>query len=195
MTHSELIDDSKRRMAKHIELATKTLPQLSHISFNKPPAPGKWSVAQVLAHILITLELYYGKMDPALERAQAVQGHEQQVYKMGFIGGQIVSWMQNPKRKFPKFKLIQPKAADAPEPIHESIVDDYLAALADFQQRLDHWAQYDLRKTRFPNPLFSPHKFQLGDAILEHVIHFERHWSQIERTIAAVEPPAKAPAA
>ncbi len=183
MTQNELIADSKRRMDGHIAVATNILPNVPAERLNQQPEPGKWSIAQVLEHILITLDLYYSKIDPAVARAQPAQNHEQQVYKMGFIGGQIVNWIQNPKRKFPKFKLIQPKPADAPEPIPASIVDDYLAALADFQQRLDTWAQYDLRKTRFPNPLFSPHKFQLGDAILEHVIHFERHWQQIHRTI------------
>ena len=183
MTQQELLSNSVERIATHAALAAKTLPELDTQTLNRAPAPGRWSVAQVLEHILKTLVLYYAKLDPVVEAAQPGTAHQQAVYKMGLIGGFIVRLTENPNARFPKFKLIQPQAADAPTPIPATIVDDYLAAVHDFEARLVAYRRYDLRRTRFANPFFALHKMQLGDAILEHVVHFERHWQQIERTL------------
>ncbi|MFW5658906.1 MAG: DinB family protein [Bacteroidota bacterium] len=189
-TQRQVLADAHERVTAHLSLARAVLPDLTDAELNFKPSPKAWSVAEVLSHLLHSMHAYYDKMDPAVRSASESKTHLDKPYRTGFIGGQLIKAVKNHGRKVPAPKLFKPnkdKGGATRSNYTFRIVDNYLAELESLIDRLDSYEHYDLESTRFPNPLTKLIRMKLGDAVILHPAHLERHWAQIERTIAKAE--------
>lgn len=192
MTQAELLAQCEQRIDQHLAGMEAQLSAVPPALLERRPAEGEWSVAEVLRHVKRTLEVYYVQMDKVLGRpAPAAADHLQQPYKSGPIGKRLIAAMENPNKSFPSFSVFEPPAPEGKPAAADAwppVVATYFEAVKAFRGKLPRYGQYDLQRTRFRSPvMWGLLQMRLGDGILEHVAHFERHALQVRRTLQAVQ--------
>lgn len=182
--HLEVIETAKARMVdireKYAELH---LDQLENDQFNWQKAPDKWSVGQVMDHIIMTNNHYM----PSLK--QTIQGPPDQnippSYKQGLIGGRIARAM--PKfvgntitNRMKTFKGVDPlRNGTSPASYDHSILRDFENQLEELQEVVDNAEHYNLNGHKIKSLLGAAVKVKLGDALLLLTGHIQRHFAQI----------------
>lgn len=171
--------------AREIVLTTTRLAQQDPELLMMQPAEGRWSVAQVIAH----LNSYGRYYLPAIEAAMNKNAYQKNAsFKPGWIGnyftklmlpgknGQVTNKMQSPKDHRPK--------AD----VHsKAVIDEFILQQQWLLQLLDRAKQTDIGRVRVPVSISKLIKLKLGDTFRFLIAHEQRHFVQIERTIRIIE--------
>ena len=172
---------------RQIILATSYLLQEDPEKLVQPPAPGKWSAAQVIEH----LNSYGWYYLPVIEAAMSgQQSTPDPVYTPGWLGdyftrtmlpgknGEITNKMQTPKGHRPSADI------DSKPVIEEFLKQEQL--LLELLERAKH---FNLAKIRIPISLSKLVKLKLGDTFRFLVAHHQRHFVQIHNALKAVKQP------
>ena len=178
-------------LINELEAATrKCITEATYLKSTDPallldqPAPGKWSVIQVIEH-LNSYDRYYLL---AIERSMQKDRPAKEFFKPGWLGsyftkmmkptddGRVVNKMQAPSGHRP------PAHLDA-FPVISSFIEQqhYLLEL------LEKARAKDLGSIRVPISLAKFIRLKLGDTFGFLVAHKQRHFIQIRNTIAAVK--------
>ena len=178
----DLIDELQsdiRRMIEQVSILRAADPGL----LLTEPATGKWSVIEVLEH-LNSYDRYYLT---AIEKAMAKDLGRTEYFRPGWLGeyftrmmkpgedGKIGNKMQSPKDHRPA------KGLDV-FPVLKDFVDRQIFLL----ELLDQARQKNLGKIRVPISIFKSIRLKLGDTFRFLVAHKQRHFVQINKTIATV---------
>ncbi|WP_205508808.1 DinB family protein [Longitalea arenae] len=167
---------------RQILLRLAYLKQLPLSRLTQQPAPGRWSVAQVLEH-LNTYGRYYL---PKVEQAIANSNTEAAGYfTPGWLGGYFTKSMRpKPDGSIPN-KMKTFKAHDPLPTI------DAAKALAEFEQQeiwllelLKKAQQVDIGRLRIPVSIAPFIKLKMGDVFGFIIAHHQRHFVQIEKIIS-----------
>lgn len=173
----ENLQADTREMLLTITRLAKEDPEL----LMRQPGEGRWSVAQVIAH----LNSYGRYYLPAIEAAINNTAYPQKEwFKPGWIGnyftkmmlpgknGQIANKMQSPKDHRPK--------AD----VHSKpVIDEFTLQQQWLLQLLEKAKQTDIGKIRVPVSISKLIKLKLGDTFRFLIAHEQRHFVQVERTM------------
>lgn len=156
------------------------------------PAPGKWSVIQVLEH-LNSYGIYYL---PALANGLKKGGPSEKKFQPGWLGNYFTNLML-PKEGVVKNKMKAPKNhrpafhADA-YPILETFLEQQHRLL----ELLELAKQKNIGTIRIPISLSRLIRLKAGDTFRFFIAHEQRHFVQIRNTLAVVkEVTGKFPAA
>lgn len=163
----------------------EALGRFSDQQLNTPPAPGKWSMAQVLAHLNSYHRYYLPEMRKALQRAEGrpasatfvagwLGNYFTKLMKPG-PGGQIANKMQAPKDYRPAAVL------DA-----RKVLSEFLEHQRELLRQLDEAEQTALAAVRVPISISRFIRLKLGDTYRFNAAHIQRHFVQIEHIIAAL---------
>lgn len=143
------------------------------------PGPGRWSVAECLAHLAATAEAY----DPRLEAA-ARRGREAgrtapspAAYRPGRIGRWLVGSMEPP----PKRRLRAPRAFATGERPPASAPGRFFRAQEALEARIHEADGLDLGRVRLASPVTSLLRLPLGTMLLFLLAHERRHLWQARR--------------
>ena len=147
----------------------------------RPPAPGRWSVGQVLEHLALMDGLFLSATEPLVHGARPDAAAPLREWKPSFIGGQIAGALVKPKP-------LRSARVGAPGTPRNGVTEAYLAIDRRYQQLLKEAAPLDWNAVRLRPPVLPwlPLKINLGDVFQIHRVHVRRHLQQIERTIAAL---------
>ena len=141
------------------------------------PDPGKWSIAECLAHLNLTA----AAVQPFIAKGIAKGKREKRLgkgpFKLG-VRGRLLVWIAEPP---PKFRMPAPKSVAPPVSIQEPshLLGDFMKA-QDEWQRL--WNEADGLNMAAVNigPLLSPFRCHLSASFPWMMAHQRRHLLQAE---------------
>lgn len=156
------------------------------------PGPGRWSVAECLAHLAVTTRLYL----PALERGVADARARGATPRGAFHPGPVGRWLIRAMEPVTGRGLRAPPSMAPPA---DASLADAVRDFADGQRRLRavaaDAATVDLGRARVRSPVFPLVRFPLGTALLMLAAHERRHLAQARRVVETPGFPAGRPAA
>ena len=136
------------------------------------PQPGKWSIAENLAHLNVTTQTYVPGIRRSLEtaRAQGVTGSG--AFDLGFTGKLFVNYLE------PPFKM-KTKAPKAIQPILQGPAKDalpqFLRGQEAFAKLVDSADGVDCGRVTFVSPFASILRMKLIAAFATVTAHDRRH--------------------
>jgi hypothetical protein len=142
------------------------------------PLPGKWSIAQNLAHLRTTTEVFLPAVDAAIEKSRRLQAHSQGPFRLRLRGRFLVSQMESRTL----FKLRAPGKLK-PRLLESSMLEleHFLEAQAAMRLRLQAAEGLDLTALRFPSPLTKCIRVNLLEFFSAFNAHSRRHLRQAHR--------------
>ena len=156
------------------------------------PDPGKWSIAECLAHLNITAATVQKLMAQGIERGKREKKFGSGPFSIG-PKGRLMVWIAEPP---PKFRIRAPKNVRPP-----AAIDDPLQVLPQFLHAQDEWERLmreqqglDLAKIKVGQGAF---RMRLAAALPWMMAHQRRHLLQAEnvkRQILSAAPKMAAPA-
>jgi DinB family protein len=162
------IADSRRRAQALID--TVSADQLM-----RRPDPGKWSIAECLAHLNLTAETVQKIMARGIEQAKQEKKFGKGPFSLG-PNGRLLVWIAEPP---PKFRIRAPKNVRPP-----AAIDDPLQVLPAFMKAQDEWERLmreqeglDLAKIKVGQGIF---RMRLAAALPWMMAHQRRHLLQAE---------------
>lgn len=162
------------------------LPRLELI--NIAPAPGKWSIAQVLEHLNFYHKYYIPAIENAFRQYPPSVNTPVSTFSTGLMGGYLTKMMQpdadgkvsNKTRAFKNF---------IPEPHLDAqkVIGDFLKSQELFTEILHKAQFYNLNKVRISMSFSKLIRLKLGDLLRVLVIHQQRHLIQINEALKMVK--------
>jgi hypothetical protein len=120
---SRNIADSRRR-------AQALIDAVSANQIARRPDPGKWSIAECLAHLNITADTVQKLMARGIEQAKQEKKFGKGPFSIG-PNGRLLVWIAEPP---PKFRIRAPKNVRPP-----AAIDDPMGVLPVFMNAQDEW--------------------------------------------------------
>lgn len=155
--------------------------RLSDEQLNQRPAPGKWSIAEIIEHLNITHGLYLTAINKVMDNAPI---NNKDVFNSGVLGNWFYDIIM-PRPDGTVFKL------KAPKKLHSKVKQlNGQQVLQKFQQQLDEFehiielsAYVDLQKVKVSLSFTKLVKLRLGDILRFIAAHSERHLLQAQRAM------------
>jgi hypothetical protein len=142
------------------------------------PDPGKWSIAECLAHLNVTGTMMQKTIGSAIQRGKTGKIAGQGPFKSGAIGG-LFMWIAEPP---PKFKIKAPARILPP-----TNITDPSQVVTEFLRLQDEWARLvreadtlDLNKIKVKTGFPGLPAMRLGATIPWMMAHQRRHLLQAE---------------
>jgi hypothetical protein len=150
------------------------------------PAPGKWSVAQVLEH-LNSYGCYYL---PAIEKSLQTGKPANKFFKPGWLGNYFTRLMKPGVDGKIGHKMNAPKNhRPVPGTAIKPALDKFLEQQQDLLRLLNVAKQKDIGSIRTPVSISPLIRLKAGDTFRFLIAHEQRHFLQIENVIAALKKP------
>ena len=172
----ELAEDA-RQIAQIKEQAAGVVRGVNDAQYNWRPAPGRWSMAQCLAHIVVGDEVYFPSLEVCIAEARKKGLTGNGPFHHGWVGNWFVRSMDAPpKRRFKNPARITPP----PEQPLEKGLQDFNAAHDRLLQLITQANGVDLGRAKFRSPLLKLIKLSLGQGIAVLLAHARRHLWQAD---------------
>lgn len=180
MTQDALAADLERRNARIIERVAAIPAHFPPEAMRRRPAPGKWSPAEILEHLVKSDEGYLARMRPLIRRARA-EGRERGWRDRRWrptLMGRLLVWALGSKRRTPTLAALEPREGGARA---EASLARFLELRREIGALIGESAALPWRRLRFTSPYSALVRPNLGDAFRVTVVHAERHLDQIDR--------------
>jgi hypothetical protein len=163
----------------HDQIASLTRP-LDPERLVRRPAPDKWSVGEVLEHLVLMDDLFLKPTEKLVRESPWDAAAPLRTFRETFVGKQIAASLEKPK------PLKSPKAA-VPKTPRAGVVEAFLLGDARFLNLIDEASSLDWNRVRLRPPVapWVPLRMNLGDVFHVHVVHVRRHLGQIERVLTS----------
>ena len=169
-------------LAKIIELSdaalavdagvTKLCAGLSEQQLSWRPRPGTWSIAENLAHLRTTTEVFLPAVDSALEASRKLTLHHDGPFTLGLYGRLLVWGMEaRPIIKMRAPNRIQPRLLSSPA----SELEHFLISQVALRQRIADADGLNLTALRFPSPVAGYFRVNLLEFFSAFNAHSRRH--------------------
>lgn len=170
---SQQVDDITAR--------AKRLQSFTEQQLNMPPAADKWSVAQVIAHLVHYNAFYLPKIEEALLK----NNKHGTSYTPGWLGNYFTKLMQPLPDGQLSSKMKAPAAAVPPTQLNgHSVLEIFIAQQEQLAKLLQQAAGAHLGKIRIVTSLSTLLRLKLGDTFRFLVAHQQRHFVQIRNVLA-----------
>lgn len=152
---------------------------LSGEQINWKPAPDRWSVAQCLDHLEVTMRIYLDPLEPVVERAWGEDRAGGEPYGRGtFMGRLLVRALRKPGKRYPAPPSFRPSRSELdPDAVRRGFDE----AIGGLRAAAGRCRGLDLGGIRMPWPVFRPVKMSLAQAFELQALHLHRHLDQAER--------------
>ena len=165
-------------LQKGIELNQQFLKLFSHLSFdqlNWKPSPDRWSIGQVIDHLIVANGLYFNIFNPIIEGTKKNTFWEMLPFIPGFLGRSIIKSLAPDNRKKTKtFPVFEPSQSDIPTDALKHFVGQQ-EKLMDAMRAMDH---LNHKKLIVTSPVAKFVTYSLKDACTIVITHVERHLGQ-----------------
>lgn len=160
------------------------VPGLADAQFQWRPEPGRWSVAECLDHLNVSVRATFPAFDRAMDEARAKGLMGQGPFKYGrFASWMIGSMEPPPKRRFRTFKVFMP-GPTAGRPATD-ILSEFLAVRDGLIERLRRAEGLDLKRAKVTSPASRFFRMSLGAYFAFVIAHDRRHLWQARQVMAA----------
>lgn len=150
------------------------------------PRPGKWSMAENLAHLRATTLVFLPVVDAVIADCIKQNLLRQDPCRMNFFGRLLVWRMDaRPILKMQAPQLTQPRLSNPPG--HE--LEQFLLAQRAMRQRIEASDGFDLTALRFPSPLATYLRVNLLEFFSMFNAHSRRHLQQANKVRQALPRP------
>ncbi|MDQ3252965.1 MAG: DinB family protein [Acidobacteriota bacterium] len=141
--------------------------------FNWRAAPGRWSVAECLAHLNVTGQVYLSAIDRGIRRARAENtSFNDGPFRHGLFGRLFIRAIEPPaKIKVKAPKLVTP----LPEHLLAVTVPAFMSLHEQLIRRLHEANGLELVRIKIVSPVSKLFKFSLGQAFAITAAHERRH--------------------
>jgi DinB superfamily len=147
------------------------------------PRPGRWSIAQNLAHLRTTAEVFLPAVDSALEASRILGLRSEGPFVLSPFG-RLVVWRMDAR---PIIKMQAPRILRPRLLSHAgSELEHFLISQVAFRQRIAEADGLDLTARRFPSPLASYFRVNLLEFFSAFNAHSRRHLWQADKVRQAV---------
>lgn len=181
---TELVHDLSQSVNETIATA-KQLQQIPSTLLNKQPAPGKWSIAQVIEHLNSYNRYYLPEMAKVLKNTTSPFNP---VFKAGIFGNYFTNMMQ-PKEDGRIANKMQAPKDHRPADILNT--DKVLAEFINGQEQLLNLlvlgGKTDMGRLKVPISISRFIKLKLGDTFRFLIAHQHRHFIQVSNVVTAVD--------
>lgn len=155
---------------------------LSDTDLNRQPAPGKWSIAQVLEHLNSYNRYYLPEMDKALAKEFPFNAR----FKAGWFGNYFTNMMA-PKAQKMTNKMRSPKDHVPAERLDSAkVLAEFLKGQSRLIAFLRQAEKNDIGKLKVPISISRFIKLKLGDTFRFLIAHQQRHFVQIDNVLKAL---------
>lgn len=147
------------------------------------PAPGKWSIAEVVAHLNRTGRIYLDEVAHALAEARARGLADRGDWRPSLVGGWMTKSMEPPPRiRIPAPRIFR-AAEGVPPPDGARELATWRSLHLEMEERIREAAGLDLRRARVVSPVTRWVRMNAGDALALVLAHERRHLWQIRRIV------------
>ncbi len=180
-TTIHILLDNLMEDVRKIILQVSKLEHVPAFQLQLQPAPGKWSVAQILEHMNFYSTYYLKEIENNIHRKESITGD--QPYKPGWFGNYFTK-MMSPRDGEVKNKMKTMKAAiphnevDGKASLQQFIADQHVLL-----NLLQIAKSSDINKIRIATSLSKMIKLKLGDTFRFFIAHEQRHMIQIANTL------------
>lgn len=180
----ELLTDLHRKVSQNI-IDVRAFAALPSYILLKQPAPGSWSVAQVIEHLNVYNRFYLKAIGERLLEGSKLKD----TFRPGWLGNYFTGLMQPGQNGYPVKPMSAPANAQ-PDVVLDgkAVLDEYLAGQSRLEKLLQNAMDADL-DIRVPTSLSSLVQLKMGDTFRFLVAHQARHTAQMKRALAAVQRP------
>jgi hypothetical protein len=167
---AKTVELSEAALAADVE-ARKLCAELGDEQLSWCPRPGRWSIAQNLAHLRATTEVFLPAVDSALE-ASSMGLRSDGPFALGPFGRFIVWRMDaRPILKMRAPNILQPRLLSSAG----AELEHFLASQAAFRQRLAEADGLDITALRFTSPVAGYFRMNLLEFFSAFNAHSRRH--------------------
>lgn len=148
------------------------------------PAPGKWTIAQILEHLNSYGRFYL----PAIDKALSVSTSKRAAwFNSGFWGNYFTNLLR-PKNVFEiKNKMSAPKNHVPGEHLDaDKVVNEFIEQQRRLLQLLDRSKEKSLNSIRVPISISKLIRLKLGDTFRFFIAHEQRHFVQARNTLKTI---------
>ena len=166
------LDEYRSQLEVNSREARALAEALAPAFLNWRPEPGRWSIAECLAHLATVNQKYLRPIDEAIDKARARGWTAPGPFRYGFISHAMVSGMEPPvsrRSRAPRAFLPSPEMDPA------SVLPAFLAMQQQIARRLEDARGLDLRRARVVSPITRLLRLNLGAAFALIASHNRRH--------------------
>ena len=181
---SQILLNDLQAATRKIILHTHYLLQYDPEKLVQQPAPGKWSVAQVIEH----LNSYGRYYLPLLEKALNDKGgRTNPVFTSGWLGNYFTNSMLPKKNGQVTNKMRSPKDhRPSPDIDSKQVLDEFLTQEQTLLQLLEKAGKANINRRCIPVSIAPFIQLKTGDAFRFIIAHHQRHFIQAGNTLSAV---------
>ncbi len=183
--HSKVLLAQLQANVRELILQASQLQQTDTATLHIVPAPGKWSVAQVLEHQNIYSRYYLQAIEKKLHFNESTP---HPLYTPGWLGNYFTNLMKPTADK----RIV--KRMQSPKNALPSVQPDAVIMLKEFLQHQHHLLNLlhiagtvNLESIRIPTSLSKLIQLKLGDTFRFFIAHEQRHFVQIQNVLHLVE--------
>jgi hypothetical protein len=168
-----------------IKASTQPFLRLEEDRLNRPPAPDKWSIAEIFAHLNIYNDAYIRVI---LSKITVAKDVKNETFRSGWLGDWIYSQTM-PRADGSVFKMRAPKAtrpSGGPQDGKETL-QRFLQQCDMLDDIIRHCSVKDLQGIKIPFYFSKLIPLRLGDNLRYLIAHCERHLLQAHRVMEAVQ--------
>jgi uncharacterized damage-inducible protein DinB len=172
---NKLFNQAFSELEKQREEILQSVKQLSHEAFNRAPEPGKWSIAQILTHILTSEKLSLGYMK---KKVQAID----QLKDSGLVES-IRLWLLIVSQRIPvKYKAPKVVVENTPETLSlTQLTEAWVNLRKDLAAFLSTIDDKHARRVIYKHPMAG--RFDARQTLIFFREHIRHHRPQIERIL------------
>ncbi|MFL5384830.1 MAG: DinB family protein [Longimicrobiaceae bacterium] len=144
------------------------------------PGPGRWSIAEVVAHLNRAGRPYLDLIAHALAAARVRGASTGDRWRPTFVGGLMARSQEPPPRiRFRAPRIFRPDGDGAPPPAGAPELATWRSLHQEMEERIREAAGVDLGRTRIVSPVTRLVRMNAGDAFALLLSHERRHLWQI----------------
>ncbi|HVF56793.1 MAG TPA: DinB family protein [Pyrinomonadaceae bacterium] len=166
------LEDYRRQFEAIKGDARELVAGLTDAQFNWRQEPGRWSIAECLAHLSVTGQAYLPALSRQIKAGREAGRLSRGPYRRGLLGRLFLRGMEPPaKLKFKAPKLFAP----LPEHLLAVVVPAFMSLQDQFVARMREADGVDIGRVKIASPASRFIKISLGDAFALMAAHERRH--------------------
>jgi hypothetical protein len=179
--NSATLIDRLQNDTRQILVRLSHLRQVDPEILAQPPAPGKWSVAQVIEHLNSYGRYYLPQLQKALDQSDCPANA---TFKHGLLGNYFTQSMAPKANNRITHKMQAPKGHRPPVDIDsKTVMDEFEKQELWLLELLNRARQTDIGKLRIPITIAPFIKLKMGDVFGFLIAHHQRHFVQIDNAL------------
>lgn len=183
--HTATLLDDLAADVRPLILRANTLKKFDQQTLQTQPAPGAWSIAQILEHLNFYSEFYIRNIEEKLHKNEFGKS---EYYTPGWFGNYFTKLMRptddfSVKNKMKTMKsAVPPKETDGFAALEKFISDQH-----HLLNLLEIAKSAHIGKIKIPITISKLIKLKLGDTFRFFIAHEQRHFIQIKNTLASIQ--------